>query len=99
MKKVLIKKDGKVSQQEYENKLNETDDYYYYVYYSGRPNSQNKFTVFTNQLIYEETRVIFESDDKDEAIRVAYKINRALRLLGGYYDNSPDKDTQFPFFQ
>ncbi len=99
MKKALIRKDGEVSQFEYQSDFEASDDLYYYAYYSSRPNQDGKFTVFTNKNTFEETRIIYESDDKQLAVQIAYAINNTIRLLAGYYDNSPDKDKRFPFQQ
>ena len=96
MKKVIIRKDNIPIQQEYEIVHNEQDHLYYYVHYTSMPNKNGKFQVLTNDLIFGDKRVIYESEDKDLTIKHAYVINNACRSLGGYYDNSPDRDTRFP---
>ena len=96
MKKVIIRKSNFPVQEEYKHVHGVQGELYYYVHYSNRPDKEGKFQVFTNKLIFEETRIIYESEDKELVIKHAYAINNAYRLLGGYYDNSPDRDTRFP---
>ena len=68
MKKVIIRKNNIATQQEYQNVHDVSDDYYYYVNYSGMPDSDGKFKVFTNKYIFEETRIVYESEDKELVI-------------------------------
>ena len=99
MKKVLKKINGKVTHENYTASNNEQDINYYYVVYSSAWNENKMFTVSTNSDLFEEKKVVFESNDKDEAVRIAYIINKTLRLFAGYYDNSPDKDSRFPIIK
>ena len=96
MKKVILRKKDVIAQQEYETPNSEQDELYYYVHYTNRPDKEGKFKVLTNKLIFEEVRILYESEDKASTIKLANYINDTCRLLGGYYDNSPDKETRFP---
>lgn len=95
--KVLSKKGLIVTQTEYNKYDHPSDKYYYYVFYSNIPDNEGNYIVFTNPINFGDTRLIFKSKNKEEAIQNAENINKSLRLMAGYYDdNIVYKDKCFP---
>lgn len=96
MRYVLKKENGRVTQNAYTQKK-EGDANFYYVYYSYKTNENGEFFVYTNSRLFGESRVIYKSKNKEEVIVITEKINGAIRLLVGYYDEYIEhKDILFP---
>ena len=84
LRKVLIKKADVVHHEVYNKTDNEFDSFYYYVYYSNKPDENGLYSVFTNANNFEEAVIIFQTNNREEAIKIAESINKAFRFMAGY---------------
>lgn len=84
--KVLIKNAEGVHHKVYDKYALEFDPYHYYVYYSSKPDENGLYSVYTNSNNFGETSTILQTEHKEEAVKIAESINKAFRLMAGYFD-------------